>query len=55
MREAAFAANAWMDVGALSPEQKAAKYKVWETSCSIDSREYRLVVVHSVSLGKRKQ
>lgn len=55
VRDAAFAADAWSDVGALSPEKNAAHYKLWETSRSIDGRDYRLVVVHSTSLDRRKQ
>lgn len=55
VRDAAFAADAWTDVGALSAEKNAAQYKMWESSRSIDGRDYRLVVVHSTSLDKRKQ
>ena len=55
VRHAAFAADAWTDAGALSAEKNAAQYKMWETSRSIDGRDYRLVVVHSTSLDKRKQ
>ncbi len=55
VRDAAFATDAWTDVGALSPEKNAAQYKLWETSRSIDGRDCHLVVVHSTSLDKRKQ
>ena len=54
MRDAAFAADAWTDVGALSAEKNVAQYKKWETSRSIDGRDFRLVVVHSTSLDKQK-
>ncbi|EQD53164.1 transposase (IS4 family protein), partial [mine drainage metagenome] len=54
VRDAAFAADRWTDLGALSAKKNAAQYKAWETSRVIDGREYRLFVVHSTSLDRRK-
>ena len=52
--DAAFAAGKWTEVGALSPKKNAATYKVWETKRVIDKRSYRMIVVSSSSLDRRK-
>jgi len=55
VRDEAFSKNEWVDIGRLSPDKKAAEYKLWETERTIDGRTYRLIVVHSTSLDRRKQ
>ncbi len=54
VKATAFAEGAWMEVGQISPGKQAASYRVQEHSGVIDDREYRLIVVQSSSLEKRK-
>ena len=51
----AFAEGVWTEVGQISPGKKAASYRVQERSGVIDGHSYRLVVVVSSSLEKRKE
>ena len=51
---AAFAQGQWTDVRQISPGKRAASYKVQEHAGTIDDRAYRLIVVQSSSLEKRK-
>ncbi len=54
VKAAAFAQRQWTDVRQISPGKRAASYKVQEHAGTIDDRPYRLVVVQSSSLEKRK-
>ena len=54
VKAAAFAQESWTDVRQISPGKRAASYKVQEHAGTIDDRPYRLVVVQSSSLEKRK-
>ncbi len=55
VKATAFAEGAWIEVGQISPGKQAASYRVQEHSGVIDDREYRLIVVKSSSLEKRKE
>lgn len=54
VKAAAFAQDQWLEVGRISPAKGAASYKLQEHSGVIDDRTYRLIVVQSSSLEKRK-
>ena len=54
VKAAAFSQGQWTDVRQISPGKRAASYKVQERAGTIDDRPYRLVVVQSSSLEKRK-
>ena len=54
VKAAACAAGQWMEVGQISAGKQAASYRVQEHSGAIDDRMYRLIVVQSSSLEKRK-
>ena len=55
VRAEAFAQDNWTDAGTLSAAKGAARYKLWQTRRRIGGRDYRLIVVHSTSLDRRKQ
>lgn len=54
-RDEAFAKGLWGETLVLSRRKTAARYKLHETTRAIDGRTYRLIVVHSTSLDRRKQ
>ncbi|NLW06837.1 MAG: IS1634 family transposase [Clostridia bacterium] len=55
VKAAAFETSTWQEIGKLSPKKAAACYKSQSFRREIDGREYRLIVVHSTNLDKRKE
>lgn len=51
----AFRTGFWQEIGKLSPKKDAACYKSQSFFREIDGRDYRLIVVHSTTLDKRKE
>ena len=51
----AFRSGFWQEIGKLSQKQDAARYKSQSFVREIDGRDYRLIVVHSTTLDKRKE
>lgn len=47
-------AGAWVDIGAIAARPNAARYQASEQEAEIDGRRYRLVVLRSSQLEKRK-
>ncbi len=54
VKAAAFAQGQWLEVGRISPGKQAASYQLQEHVGVIDDRTYRLIVVQSSSLERRK-
>lgn len=57
VKEAAWAADDWVDVGPLAaaPRARSARYRISEQRARIEGCSYRMVVVHSDHLDERKQ
>lgn len=55
IKERAWRENTWQDIGQVSGQKKAASYKIQGFTASLYETEYRLVVVNSSSLDKRKE
>jgi transposase len=51
----AFGTGAWQEIGKLSSKKDAACYKSQSFVREIDGHDYRLIVVHSTTLDKRKE
>jgi len=54
VRKKAWDEGSWEDLGTISPRKDAASYRVSEQSAVIGGISYRLLVVHSSTLDKRK-
>ncbi len=55
LKEKAWQADDWIELGQISQNKKAASYKAQTFYDEIDGREYRFIVVHSSSLDRRKE
>ncbi len=51
----AFRTDTWQEIGKLSPKKDAACYRSQSFIREIDGHEFRLIVVHSTTLDKRKE
>ena len=54
VRQKAWEENAWEELGALRDHKDAATYRASEQSAEIGGVRYRLIVIHSSALDKRK-
>lgn len=54
LKEEAFAAKQWQDIGALGQQKNAAHYKFQKKIASLYDREYRFIIVYSSALDKKK-
>ncbi|MGB9858768.1 MAG: IS1634 family transposase, partial [Moorellaceae bacterium] len=55
IKEEAFRLGKWQEIGSLSQKKEAAQYKSQSFMREIEGRSYRLIVVHSTALDKRKE
>lgn len=55
LKTRAWEEGGWQDIGPLSEARGAASYQVWETSCELDGRTYRALVVYSTRLDQHKE
>lgn len=55
LKQRAWAEDRWVEIGALSPERRAARYRASEHEAEIGGHRYRAVVIASDHLDQRKE